>query len=371
MKIPPTKFVENLKPYHGVSHKVWEYSYNKDIDVLDDVLKLDWNEATRFEGFIVKKILKYFLSHKIRLNWYPDVNNKILLKKISEYVKVPEENIQYFSGSDAALEYIARVFISEGDKVVMLSPTYDNFRVYVESCGAFVEYIFNKSPFDKDIANLICGIEKVKPKMVYIVNPNNPTGVLYSPEEIEILLKKFEKALFIIDEAYYEFCGVSCVSLVKEYENIVITRSFTKAFGLGAFRLGYIVAPKYIISLINKIRVGKNVNTFAQVAGIIALEHIEYMKKYVEEVTKSKELLVKELKKLKIEVVSTPANFILVKVSNPKRFVKLLEKNNIFVRDRSSYPQLDGYVRITVGDLETTKKFLEKIKKIYNESGNF
>ena len=287
-----------------------------------------------------------------------------MIKKIAEYVGCEKENIQYFGGSDAALEYIARTFISPGDLVGIVSPTYDNFRVYAESCGGRIFFIYNKNPFEKDINRLYSQINKNKFRLIYLVNPNNPTGVLYFSEEIEILLKKFPQTLFVIDEAYYEFCGISCSNLIKNYGNIIITRSFTKAFGLGSFRLGYVIAPKYIIEYLNKIRVGKNINMFAQIAGIVALDNKQYMEKYVEEVKKAKELTVTEMERLGFEVVSTPANFILIKVDSPSEFIKKLEDNNIFVRDRSSEPQLEGYVRITIGDMKTMEKFLEKIKKI-------
>lgn len=365
--IKPTKFIEQLKPYKSVSHKVWEHTYNKNTDLLDEVIKLDWNEATKFDDFIIKEILRYFIEHKIRLNWYPDTNNRVLIKKISEYVKIDEENIQYFGGSDAALEYIARVFVSQDDIIGIVSPTYDNFRVYVESCGGKVVNLMNKNPFEKDVENINLQLNKKKFRMVYLVNPNNPTGVLYDVKEIEYLVKNHINTLFIIDEAYYEFCGVTCVNLIKKYDNIVITRSFTKAFGLGGFRLGYVVAPKYIIDYINKIRVGKNINTFAQVAGIIVLSNKNFMVKYVEEVKIAKNMAISELKNLGFEVIPTPANFILIKVKNSSALIKKLETNNIFLRDRSSDPQLKNYIRITIGDIDTTKKFLIKFKSLINK----
>lgn len=370
MKIKPTIFVQKLKPYRTVSHKVWEYTYDKKTDIVESILKLDWNEASMIENNLLKDLLRYFVHHHIKLNWYPDTNNVILLKEISRYVNLPVENIQYFGGSDAALEYICRTFIAPRDKVIILGPTYDNFRVYAESCGGRCIVYLNKDPFVKDVNRLYRFINLRNPKAVYIVNPNNPTGVLYEIHEIEFLLKKFHKTLFIIDEAYYEFCGLTCSELVKRYENIIITRSFTKAFALGGFRLGYILAPRYIIEFIDKIRVGKNINTFAQVAGILALRNKWYMEEYVREVKESREILTSELRSMGLNVISTCANFILIKVKNPIRFTKLLEENLIFVRDRSSDPQLSGYVRITVGDLKTTKEFLNRFKKIIKKHGS-
>ena len=369
MKIKPTKCIQKLVPYRTASHKVWEYTYGKKTDIINSILKLDWNEATKIDKDLLKDILRFIVTHNIQLNWYPDTDNSLLLNEISKYVGLPIENIQYFGGSDSALEYICRTFISPRDKILIVGPTYDNFRVYAQSCGGKIILYLNNSPFEKNLKRLDGFIKKQKPKMVYIVNPNNPTGVMYTTDEIRLLLINNPRTLFIIDEAYYEFCKVTCASLVLEYQNIVITRSFTKAFALGAFRLGYILGPTYIINYINKIRVGKNINVFAQIAGIIALKNREkYMEAYVEEVNKSKNLILTELTSLGLKVYNTPANFILVKVKDGQKFVKLLEKELVFVRDRSSDAQLKGFVRITVGDLKTTEEFLKRIKKIIKEN---
>ncbi|MFZ8805547.1 MAG: histidinol-phosphate transaminase [Candidatus Calescibacterium sp.] len=366
--VKPVKSIENLQPYKLVSHKAWELTYKKDHHNAKKVIKLDWNESTHLPRHILKEVLRYIINHQINLNWYPDTDNKILKEKIAKYISVSVDNIQYFNGSDSALEYICRAYIDNKDKVIIVSPTYDNFRIYVEACGGVIKRYYNSNPFTKDIDKLAKFIKEIKPKMLYLVNPNNPTGVLYDKEEIEFLIKRFPRTLFVIDEAYYEFCGRTVVELVNNFSNIIITRSFTKAFGLGAFRLGYVIADKNIIDVLNKIRVGKGINTFAQIAGIIALDNKEYMEKYVEEVNKSKEYLNKKLKELGVQVIITPANFILVRCKKPSYIVAELEKHNVFVRDLSHLPSLENYIRITVGDLSTMKKFFNIFKKVYEQN---
>jgi len=365
--VEPVKSVENLQLYRLVSHKAWELTYKDDFNARR-VIKLDWNESTFLPRYIVKEILRHILNYKINLNWYPDIDNKMLKEKIAKYVGVSAHNIQYFTGSDSALEYICRAYIDNKDKVIIVSPTYDNFRIYVESCGGVVKRYFDSDPFIKDIEQLSKFAKKTGPKMLYLVNPNNPTGVVYDKEEIEFLIENFPKTLFVIDEAYYEFWGQSAVELIRRYPNIVVTRSFTKAFGLGAFRLGYVIGDENIIGTLNKIRVGKEINTFAQIAGIIALDNKEYMEKYVEEVNKTKVYLRKKLNDLGIINIVTPANFMLVKCKKPSHIVAELEKKNVFVRDLSYLPSLENYIRITVGDSETTKKFLNIFKEVYEQN---
>ena len=365
--IKPAKCVRRLKPYNVTSHKVWGHSVEPKLNS-DTILKLDWNETTNVPNFIFEKIVHEIANKKIRLNWYPNVHNSMLLRKLSEYVQLPQKNIQYFNGSDGALEYIPRVYIEPGQKVVLLSPTYDNFRVYAESCSAKVVHYFNNSAFEKNINKLISFLNYTKPKLVYIANPNNPTGLLYQKEEVRDLLEKFPNTLFILDEAYYEFCQTTCSKLVKEFSNIIITRTFTKSFGLGAFRLGYVLACESIIENLNKIRVGKNINSFAQIAGIISLENKQYMEQYVEQVNQSKIILIDQLTSLGLEAKNTPLNFILVKCKKPACVVKLLEKSYIFVRNRSNLPQLEGYIRITVGDTVTMGKFFDRFKTIFENN---
>jgi histidinol-phosphate aminotransferase len=351
----PNIFIQKLKEYHSSSHKAWEIKNKK------NVLKLDWNEPDLYLPEKIKKKLIEFIK-KGPTFWYPNVLNKTLIKEISKYLKIPSSYIQYFEGSDAALDYVVRTFIKQKDEVAISSPTYDNFRVYVEAVGAKIKYIFGNDIFKADIENLLKNISNTT-KLLYLCNPNNPTGVFYSKEEIEKILKSFPKTLLLVDEAYAEFTQKTVVSLVKKYDNLIVTRSFSKAFGLASFRLGYLVSSPENIFYINKIRNGKNISTIAQIAGIYVLRNKEYFKKYIKEIKKAKKITVENLRKLGFFVIDTPANFILIKTNNASDFCKKLEKQNIFVRDLSYLPFLKDYVRITIWSLNSMKKFIQKIKK--------
>lgn len=352
----PNLFIKNLKEYPLVSHKAWEYK-NK-----DEVLKLDWNEPNLIVPNIVKNKLINLIK-KGKFSWYPDIANKELLQKISEYKNVPQKYIQYFNGCDSALDYIVRTFISPGDKVGLISPTYDNFRVYIESVGAKPYYIFSKYIFSTNL-KAILKTSNLNLKAIYLVNPNNPTGVLYTKNEIEKIVKKLSKTLIIIDEAYGEFSKTTVTDLVKKYKNIIVAKSFSKSFGLASFRLGYIISSPENINHINKIRNGKNISTLAQVAGIEVLNNKKYMLDYVNEVIKSRKMAVKELNKLKIETIETNACFILIKVNNPDKFQKKLRDRKVFIRSLSHLPQMNEYLRITICDIKTTKRFIKIVKQI-------
>ncbi len=171
------KYVKVLKPYPLVSHRAWE------LQGKEDVLKLDWNEATVPPSPKVKENIMKFLENG-NMHWYPDVNNSLLLEELSIYNDLPVENIQYFASSDSLHEYIVRTFIEPEDRIVIVAPAYDNFSAVVESNGALTEFYYLDEKFHLDIEHFDNYLNLHQPKIVYICNPNNPTGTMYKKEVI-------------------------------------------------------------------------------------------------------------------------------------------------------------------------------------------
>ncbi|MCJ2534030.1 MAG: histidinol-phosphate transaminase [Candidatus Thermoplasmatota archaeon] len=328
-----------------------------------DFLKLDWNESCQPPSSKVKKALVQFIKNG-KLNYYPDIAASKLVKSLSKFLKVGQENIVVFNGSDNATAAICFTYLEKGDKILIRRPTYTQIDTYLAISGAKVVDFLGKDPFSKALDIYTRMLVKHKPKVVYMVNPNNPTGVMYSRKEVSKLLKKFPKTLFFIDEAYIEFAGKSLVPLTKIYKNLIISRSFSKAFALAGLRIGYLVSNKENIQNISKVRNGKDVNLLAQVAATISLSDLKYMKMYVANVLLSKRWLIEKLRALGVEVYDTPANFVLIKTKNAKRCVDNLAQHRVFVRDRSSLPQLDGFFRVTVGGKKEVRCFLDAYKKI-------
>lgn len=355
------KYVKVLKPYPLVSHKAWELQGKQ------NVLKLDWNEATTSPSPKVKENIMSFLENG-NLHWYPDVNNKQLLDKLAYYNDVPVENIQYFASSDSLHEYIVRTFIEPEDRILIVAPTYDNFRAVVESNGALTEFYYLSDDFKLDMEHFENYIELHKPKIVYICNPNNPTGTLYKKESIEQLIIKFQNTMFIIDEAYFEFTGISCKDLVLDYENILISRTFSKAFALASFRIGYTISSQHNIKLLSKVRNPKNISTFSQIAAMSVLDDLDYMKNYVCEVNDAKEYFRQELINLNLTVFDEGGNFSFINLdlSVKKEFIKFLESKNIFVRDYGHVKGMENYLRITIGTIQQMKIVISEVKNFFN-----
>ncbi len=346
-------------PYQNGNHS------QKLFDLGQRVIKLDSNESTITPSPRVVLALNEFIQGSF-INWYPDVSSFDLIQKLSQYTNLAPEFLQTFNGSDHALETICHTFINPGDVVSIVSPSYDHFRLYAESNAALINYVYNPVTFESNIAYLTTHIP-VESKIIYLVNPNNPTGVQYTQEEIENLLVKFPATLVIIDEAYFEFSKQTVISLVKKYANLIVTRSFSKAFGLAGLRMGYIACSSQIMAEINKIRVGKHVNSLAQVAATAALEDINFIERYIAEIATSKEWILNKLLSLGIETINTPANFILIKVAQPEALVSFLAEQNIFIRNRNHIKGLEGFVRISIGHQLLMERFWRAFKEIPQE----
>jgi histidinol-phosphate aminotransferase len=351
--------ISTMRAYKLASHRIWEGGNKK------NMLKLDWNEATIQPSPKVLSSIKKIIEQSI-FNYYPDVDNIKLYKAISNYCKVVPSKVQYFSSSDYAHEYIARCFLKKGDKVLIAAPTYDNFRVVCESMAA--ELVFCQDGKSLTFSNeVFCKkLQEIGPKLAYICNPNNPTGDYIEINIISELLSKAPETLFVIDEAYIEFSQKeSTVSLLSKFDNLIITRTFSKAFALANFRIGYIVSNEKNIGAINKIRNSKNISTFAQVAAIAALEDIEYTNAYVREVNKAKEWFVRSFKECNNthkQVFCGYGNFVLIEFNNESykdNFIGVLSQNEIFVRDLSHIEGMKSFVRITIGVLDQMKYFMK------------
>lgn len=357
------EYLMKIKPYKAASHKIWDVEAIK----RKEILKLDWNEATIHPSEMARNRIKKLAEEEDFYNLYPLTNNLELRKLLADYLDLPRENLQYFASSDAIHEYISRVYIEKGDIIVIQSPSYDNFRLTAESCGGKVffsdidsDFKFDSEKFEKDLDNII-------PQLVYICNPNNPLGYTHSTEYIEKLLRKYPNIMFLIDEAYAEFSRKSAKNLVLEYENILITRTMSKAFALANFRFGYLISSEKNISIVSSIRNPKNISTFTQEAAIGALMDIQYMENYVTEVIKARKYFLKGLKNYANYMLAydSEANFVTIKFKSNEvkiEFINFLAENNIYIRELTQSQLLATCVRITIG----TQNQMSRVLKIVN-----
>lgn len=363
------KYLRNFKPYKLASHKVWNVS----LEERKNILKLDWNESSQNPSPLVKERISEIVNDGSFFNLYPSTQNIHLLFALANYSGLPTENVQYFGSSDSLHEYISKLYISVGDPVLIIWPSYDNFRLTAEVNGGYVHYFEYNYDFTFDLDAFIKKMDFVLPSLVYICNPNNPCGYLHNVDSIKLLLNKYPETMFLIDEAYYEFAGKesTCSQLVLKYDNLLISRTMSKAFGIANFRIGYLLSSSKNIQYISSIRNPKNITTFAQVAAIAVLEDEQYMWNYVKEVNYAKKYFINEIKKFNIVPFPSYGNFVLFRMQNSEIKQKLyqyLENHDIFIRNVSQSSSVNLCLRITIGTIGQMERVIKCIDNFFKDN---
>ncbi len=323
--------------------------------------KLDWNESTVPPSPRVFEALRRFLGAESPIHWYPDPTHAELHLKIADYVGCRSGQILVTNGSDDALALICRTYLDRGDEVVAPWPTYAHFLQFAEHADACLRRVCKEDPFSvslEDVAAAIGG----RTKIVYLANPNNPTGTLMPPEDIVRLAGRHPRTLFLVDEAYYEFCGSSCAEMTGSAPNMAVTRSFSKCFGLAGLRIGYVVAAEGIIGDLRRVHNPKSVNKVAQAAAVAALEDLGYYRRYVAEVRTAAGMTRRFCEAHGLACRGTHANFVLIELENPVLVAERLREAGVHVRERSA--QLPGTIRLTLGTVEQMREVLLRLENV-------
>jgi histidinol-phosphate aminotransferase len=324
-----------------------------------DTLKLDANETTVPPSPLVAERLHACIENGSAA-FYPDPDALAVRRRLGEYASRPVSQVLAFNGSDATLDCAVRALASPGDRVVICSPCYDRFRLFASVYGAVPDLIYSADPFTADITSLLDAVDS-RTRLVYVSNPNNPTGRMYSSDDLERLLRRLTSGVLLVDEAYYEFSGRTVTPLLDRHDNLLITRSLSKAFGLAGLRCGYTLSSDAIAARLRTIWNGREMNVMAQIATIAALDDLAYSDRYVRQVLDAREWLTRELRTRGFDARSTPGNFILLRVADPANLLDQLRRVGVYIRNRSDLPQLDGFVRVTVGTRPQCERFLEAL----------
>ncbi len=348
--VPP--HISGLKGYHA-----------KDpVESTAEVLKMDLNECLAPPSPKVLEALRSALVRDNMLNWYPDSSCGELRKAIGDYLKIAPEQVLVTSGSNMAMEVFARTFINSGDPVLICSPVYDVFEVQCKLQQARIEHFYFSEPFSPDFDELLR--HNGTYKVVYLANPNNPTGVGYPREKLRALLQKRRDTLILLDEAYHEFYGVTCVDSLTEFPNLVIMRSFSKAFSLAGMRCGYLAAQPAVLEVVGRALAPWAVNGLTQIAARAALDGLDHVRAHVAECALARQLIVDGLTKLGFAARNSHANFVLWQVPDPREVVATLAARHVYVSNKDSVPQLKGYLRVTVGPRAQAQRFLEIVTEL-------
>ncbi len=302
----------------------------------------------------------------LNLNRYPDPHQNDLRKIVSEYLSVSKENLFFGVGSDEIIDLLIRIFCEPGkDNVIIPEPTYGMYKVASDVNNVAVNDVLLTDDFQIDFGE----IEKVynsNTKIIFLCSPNNPTGNLLSKKDVAALCEKYN-SIIVVDEAYIDFSlDGNLLEELKKYNNLVILRTFSKAWGLAGVRLGYCIADKEIIDVLFKVKAPYNINTLTRYALAKAFMNSNVKDEYIRSIIKERERLKNQLETLNgvEKVFNSDANFLLIKCRQPKEVQKKLMDKGIIVRDRSSQPKLEGCLRISVGSQEENDLLWDAIKKI-------
>ncbi len=298
------------------------------------------------------------LRHVLKdLNFYPDPWAEELRKKISAYTGIPVDQIQLGNGSDELLDLVCRLLLNPKDKVLIPVPTFSIYELRSRLVGA--KPVFFSLPGFRWSEKILRQTKRVK--LVFICRPNNPTGNSLPKDLLTSLLET--RKWVVVDEAYVEFSGDSVQDLVRKWENLIVLRTFSKAFGLAGLRIGYALLPKEVSGWLREMRLPFSVNSLALVAASAALEDLPYMRRVVERIRKERERLRARLQEMGLEVLPSEANFLMVRTPvDADRLVSTLERKGILIRSLSRFRGAGKeWVRITVGRREENNKLISAL----------
>ncbi len=299
------------------------------------------------------------------LNRYPDPYQKILKGKISDLKSVDINNIFVGNGSDEIIDLCFRVFCEPGlDNVIICHPTYGMYEVLANINNIKILKVALKYGFELDLDAILNMAKKSngkgKTKMIIVCSPNNPSGNYM--ENVETLVENFD-GIVLVDEAYIDFTDKpSLKSKIKEHNNLIVSQTFSKAWGLAAARVGMAFADEKIISFLNKVKPPYNVSEINQNAAIEAIDNVENFENNKRIILEQKDFLINELLMIPLveKIYPSDANFILVKVNDAATVFNKLKENNVVVRNRDSV--VNNCIRITVGSPEENKELIRVLK---------
>lgn len=360
MALRVNKAVQRLAPYVTTAQDPWRSAHRRDI------CKLDWNEGKGVSAR-VRRLAQQLIQDDATFNWYPDCEAIDLTRVIARHVGVPESYVLTFPGSDVGLETACRTFMEAGDRVLIPVPNYDNFRVYAQSVGCEVVPWQVGRPFRFDIGSVREAVRQHRATAIYISNPNNPCGYAVGRADIIDLCAEFPEVAFVVDEAYIDFCPEhSCAADVARRDNLIVSRTFSKAFGLAGLRLGFVVSAAGNIRNLQKLRNGKNISRLAQELGQLLIGSYDEVRNWVANVAAARDYLTLELTRRGANVFPSAANFLLVEMKGAKEVTAGLKRYGVYVRDRSQ--MIPDCLRISITDLADARRLVEALDRYRSDS---
>src|SRR3989338_1261214 len=359
MSVIPRKALLNLKPYQPGK----PIEEGKRELGLQDVIKMASNENPLGPSPKAVEAIKRYAGN---INRYPEGGCFYLCGEIEKRLKIKPEQLIFGNGSDELIELTLKAFVNEGDEVIVARPTFLMYEVASAAHGAKIKVVHTRY-FKYDLKAMKDAVTK-NTKVVFIANPDNPNGTYVSRYELEDFLKGLpSETIVFLDEAYFDFVEEQDYPNGLDYvgkNNLVVTRTFSKAYGLAGLRVGYGISSPEIIKYMEAVREPFNVNSLAQAGAIGALKDKDFVAKAKKVVREGKKFIYSELKAIGIRYVPSVTNFILMELG-PKsgEATEKLLKKGVIVRNMKAWG-LENFIRVTVGKEAENKRFIKELKRI-------
>lgn len=338
----------------------------RDLNV-DVITKLGSNENSLGTSPLALEAITKSLEE---LHWYPEPACIDIRRKFADYNKVQLENIVVGNGSEGVLSYIFKAFMEPGEELLTSEGTFIGVYVLAQVNNIKVNRIAQTIDYGFDLDAIKASIS-AKTKMIYLANPNNPTGTVIKKKEFEAFMADIANdILVVLDEAYYEYAveleSEYPVGSTYDYENLISLRTFSKAYGLGGMRIGYGIGPAYLIEELMKVKLPFEPSIVAQAAGIGAIDDTDFLNRTIAMNNEGIIWMLEELKDLSLKTSDSVANFVMVDLDTAERVNKLnteMLKRGVIIRPLPAFG-LPHCFRITIGTMEENKRCINAIKEI-------
>jgi histidinol-phosphate aminotransferase len=298
-------------------------------------------------------------------NRYPPFIPEELKKMLGAYIGVPPEAVIAGNGSNEMLLLLMLSLAKKGDPVIICQPTFTVYHHLAEGVGAGTDTVYLDGQLQFDLTAILAASERNPASPLIVCTPNNPTGSVLGEKDLRTILKK-HRGFVIADQAYVEFGGYNAVPLLAEYPNLIITRTFSKAFAGAGLRIGYMAGTPEVLEYINKIKLPYNINFFSEYVARTALRHRDELTEGIALLVKERETLSAFLETLPVIFYPSAANFILIRTGRKQELCDALLKNGILVRDVSEYPMLENCIRISIGTPQENRRLRKELTAFFS-----
>jgi histidinol-phosphate aminotransferase len=323
-------------------------------------LRLDFNENTvGCSPKVIECVQKYLTADHLTI--YPEYQEA--RRDLGTFFGVSPEEFTITNGTDEAIQLLVNTFVDDGDDVLLLKPSYAMYKFYAEVAGASVREVEYAGNLSFPVADFL---DELRPetRAILIANPNNPTGSAIGLDQIELILETAPDAAVLIDEAYFEFYGVTALRWINKYKNLFVSRTFSKTYGMAAMRCGCLFSCAENIAWVRKAQSPYSVNMLAAIAARAAVQDRDYIAKYVGEALAAREMAYVGFERLGIQYFPSQANFVLFQAGDRAIPIRdALRERGVLVRDRSY--EIPGCVRVTIGTRAQVERFFTELETLW------